>query len=64
MDDSQNQPIAILIDRDVIGSRLTPKAREKAIKYAMKIWGKQRLTAGQAVQRGIEHVTAGILEVR
>ena len=49
------------IERDPVGRKLTPAARERAVEFAVDAW-KGRMGNGQAAQLGIKHVTAGIFK--
>jgi len=49
------------IDRDPVGRKLTPEAREKAIDFAEKVW-KGNMGNGEASQIGIEHVTSNVFK--
>lgn len=51
--------IASNIDRDPVGRRLTPEAREAAIKFGADAW-KGNMGNGQAADLGIKHVTSGV----
>lgn len=49
------------IDRDPVGSKLTPEARREATDFAMGVW-KGRMGNGEASNLGIKHVTSRILK--
>ncbi len=49
------------IDRDPVGRRLTPEAREKAINFAVDNWP-ANTGNGVATQIGIKHVTSGVFK--
>lgn len=49
--------IASNIDRDRVGSKLTPEARERAINFGTNVW-KGNMGNGTASDMGIKHVTA------
>jgi len=49
------------IDRDPVGSRLTPEARERAIDFAEKAFT-GNTNRGTAVQLGIQHVTSDVFK--
>lgn len=49
------------IDRDPLGSRLTPEARERAVDFAVDAW-KGQMGNGTASKLGIQHVTQGIIK--
>ena len=49
------------IDRDSVGRRLTPEARERAINFAVKVF-KGDMGNGKASKIGIEHVTSDVFE--
>ena len=49
------------IDRDRTGSRLTSRAREQAIDFAVDNWAKDAGN-GEAAKLGIKHVTSGVLK--
>jgi len=49
------------VDRDPVGSRLTPKAREAAVNAGMLAWRGQ-MGNGEAAQIGIEQVTSLIFK--
>lgn len=49
------------IDRDPLGSRLTPEARERAVDFATDVW-KGQMGNGEASQLGIRHVTKDVLK--
>jgi len=53
--------IAGNIDRDPVGRRLTPEARERAIDFGTKVW-KGDMGNGTASQLGIKHVTSDTLK--
>lgn len=52
--------IASNIDRDPVGSRLTPEARERAIDFGTKAW-KGDMGNGTAANLGIQHATSDVL---
>jgi hypothetical protein len=56
-----NRIIANNIDRDPVGRRLTPQARERAIKFGTEAW-KGNMGSGQAAQLGIKHATSDVLK--
>ncbi len=63
-DDKLNREIiAGNIDRDPIGSRLTPEARERAIKFGVDVW-KGDMGNGQAAQLGIKYATSEMLKTK
>jgi len=45
------------IDRDSLGRKLTPEARERAIDFGVKTW-KGNIGSGDAARTGIRHVTS------
>lgn len=49
------------IDRDSVGQRLTPEARERAIDFGVSAW-KGNMGNGTAAQLGIKHVTADVFK--
>lgn len=49
------------IDRDSVGSKLTPEARERAINFAERAWG-GNMGNGTASKLGIEHVTSDVFK--
>jgi len=49
------------IDRDSVGSKLTPAARERAVEFAVDVWEGQ-MGNGKAAELGIKHVTHGVLK--
>lgn len=49
------------IQRDRVGSSLTPQAQERAVDFAMKSTG-AGLNWGQLKEIGIKHVTADVLK--
>lgn len=53
--------IASNIDRDPVGSRLTPEARERAIDFGTKAW-KGDMGNGTASKLGIQHVTSEVMK--
>lgn len=55
--DMNRRIIAGNIDRDPVGSRLTPQAREKAIDFGTKAW-KGDMGNGTASKLGIQHATS------
>ncbi len=55
------QIIAGNIDRDPVGRKLTPQAREKAISFAVDNWP-ANTGNGEAAQIGIKHATSGVLK--
>ena len=63
-DDKLNREIiADNIARDPVGSRLTPEAREKAIKFGVDVW-KGDMGNGKAAQLGIKHATSEMLKTK
>lgn len=46
------------IDRDSVGRKLTPEARERAIDFGAQVW-KGDMGNGDAARIGIKHVTSG-----
>lgn len=53
--------IAGNIDRDPVGRRLTPEARERAIQFGADAW-KGNMGNGQAAKIGIQHVTFDVFK--
>lgn len=49
------------IDRDPVGRKLTPQAREKAIDFAIDVW-KGQMGNGEAAKLGIKHVTKDVIK--
>ncbi|KKN88143.1 hypothetical protein LCGC14_0252150 [marine sediment metagenome] len=47
------------VDRDPVGRRLTPEARQEAVDVAMRVW-RGNMGNGEAAQIGIEQVTSRI----
>ena len=61
-DDKLNREImADNIDRDPVGSRLTPEARERAIKFGVDVW-RGDMGNGEAARLGIKHATSEVLK--
>jgi len=53
--------IASNIDRDSVGRKLTPQARERAIEFGTNAW-KGNMGNGKAAELGIQHVTSEVLK--
>lgn len=53
--------IAGNIDRDPVGRKLTPEARERAIDFGTKAW-KGNMGNGTASRLGIQHVTSDVFK--
>lgn len=49
------------VNRDPVGRKLTPEAREKAINFGVEVW-KGNMGNGQAAQLGIKHATSDVLK--
>jgi hypothetical protein len=49
------------IDRDPVGKKLTPEARERAAEFAASVW-KGSMGNGQAAGIGIKHVTRDVFK--
>ena len=49
------------INRDPVGRKLTPAAREQAVEFAIDVW-KGNMGNGEASKIGIKHVTKDIFE--
>ncbi len=49
------------IDRDSVGRRLTPEAKERAAEFAVDNWP-ANTGNGEAAKIGIKHVTDGVLK--
>lgn len=49
------------IDKDTVGRKLTPEARERAIDFAVDNWP-HNMGNGDAAKLGIKHVTSGVLK--
>jgi len=49
------------IDRDTVGRRLTPEAKERAAEFAVDVW-KGNMGNGEASKIGIKHVTRDVFE--
>ena len=63
-DDKLNREIiAGNIDRNPVGRRLTPEARERAIKFGVDAW-KGDTGNGKAAQLGIKHATSEVLKTK
>ena len=60
-DDMNRRIIAGNIDRDSVGSKLTPVAREKAIDFALEVWG-GNMGNGEAAEIGIKHATRDVFK--
>jgi hypothetical protein len=58
---SNRQILGGNIDRDPVGRKLTPEARERAIDFANEVW-KGNMGNGQASKIGIKHVTNNIFK--
>ena len=59
--ENARQIMADNIDRDSVGRKLTPEARNEAIEFAVDVW-KGNMGNGEATQLGIKHVTSKILK--
>lgn len=59
---SARRTIGENIDKDPMGKRLTPEAREEAITIGVKAWGAAPIGNGDAAQIGIKAVTGKILK--
>ena len=53
--------IAGNIDRDSVGRKLTPEARERAVNFALDVW-KGNMGNGKAAEIDINHVTRDVLK--
>jgi len=49
------------IDRDTVGRRLTPEAKERAAEFAVDVW-KGNMGNGEASKIGIKHVTRDVFK--
>lgn len=49
------------INRDPVGSKLTPEAKERAAEFAADVWAGQ-MGSGDAARIGIKHVTKDVLK--
>ena len=58
--ENARQIMARNIDNDRTGRKLTPKARESAIEFAVDVW-KGNMGNGEASKIGIKHVTRGVI---
>lgn len=49
------------IERDPVGRKLTPEAKERAVEFAVDVW-KGDMGNGRAAEIGIKHVTRDVFE--
>lgn len=49
------------IERDPVGCRLTPEAKERAVEFAVDVW-KGDMGNGKAAELGIRHVTKDVFK--
>lgn len=49
------------IDRNSVGRKLTPEARERAVDFGVEAW-KGTIGSGDAARIGIKHVTSGVFK--
>lgn len=49
------------IERDPVGRKLTPEAKERAVEFAVDVW-KGNMGNGEASKIGIKHVTRDVFK--